>query len=169
VDVARLRWPEEEAERAVLARARLPRLLLVDAHVEPPGLIDDLEDWIRLPAPEVDVAARVSGLAARSAARLATPPYVDDDDVLHVAELSVALGATQARLARVLAADVGSVVSRNALAAAGWPDGLSGRNALDLHVTRLRRRLRSVGLTIRTERALGYVLVLGDLADLLQG
>ena len=50
------------------------------------------------------------------------------------------------------------VVSRDALARAGWPDGASGRNALDVHVLRLRRRLRDVRLAIRTVRSRGYLL-----------
>jgi DNA-binding response OmpR family regulator len=50
------------------------------------------------------------------------------------------------------------VVSRDALARAGWPDGAPGRNALDVHVLRLRRRLEPLGLVIRTVRSRGYVL-----------
>jgi DNA-binding response OmpR family regulator len=49
-------------------------------------------------------------------------------------------------------------VSREALAKAGWPDGAPGRNALDVHVLRLRRRLALVGLAIRTVRSRGYLL-----------
>ena len=52
----------------------------------------------------------------------------------------------------------GAVVQRDDLAAAGWPEGLPGRNALDVHVLRLRRRIAPVGLVIRTIRARGYLL-----------
>ena len=52
----------------------------------------------------------------------------------------------------------GAVVSRDALARAGWPDGSPGRNALDVHVLRLRRRLAPLGLAIRTVRSRGYLL-----------
>jgi DNA-binding winged helix-turn-helix (wHTH) protein len=59
----------------------------------------------------------------------------------------------------------GSVVSREALTKAGWPTGTGGRNALDVHVLRLRRRLDGVGLAIRTVRARGYLLEVGAPSD----
>ena len=52
----------------------------------------------------------------------------------------------------------GAVVSRDHLARAGWPSGAPGRNALDVHVLRLRRRIATVGLVIRTVRSRGYLL-----------
>jgi len=52
----------------------------------------------------------------------------------------------------------GAVVSRESLGRAGWPDGAPGRNALDVHVLRLRRRLAPVHLAIRTVRSRGYLL-----------
>jgi DNA-binding winged helix-turn-helix (wHTH) protein len=52
----------------------------------------------------------------------------------------------------------GSVVSRETLTSAGWPGGAPGRNALDVHVLRLRRRLDPIGLAIRTVRSRGYLL-----------
>jgi DNA-binding response OmpR family regulator len=52
----------------------------------------------------------------------------------------------------------GAVVSRDTLARAGWPDGAPGRNALDVHVLRLRRRVDPLGLVIRTVRSRGYLL-----------
>ena len=51
------------------------------------------------------------------------------------------LPPVEARLTRLLLDRLGAVVSREALAKAGWPDGAPGRNALDVHVLRLRRRL----------------------------
>ena len=58
VEVALLHWPRDAAARAHLAAAMLPRLLLVPAGEEPPQPGDEMEDWIRLPADERDVAAR---------------------------------------------------------------------------------------------------------------
>ena len=51
-----------------------------------------------------------------------------------------------------------AVVSRESLSTAGWPDGAPGRNALDVHVLRLRRRLAPLSLVIRTVRSRGYLL-----------
>ena len=70
----------------------------------------------------------------------------------------VSLPPVEARLTRLLLDRFGAVVSREALAKAGWPDGAPGRNALDVHVLRLRRRLAEVGLAIRTVRSRGYLL-----------
>lgn len=52
----------------------------------------------------------------------------------------------------------GTVVGRDQLARAGWPDGAPGRNALDVHVLRLRRRIEPLGLVIKTVRSRGYLL-----------
>ena len=60
----------------------------------------------------------------------------------------------------------GQVVGREELADAGWPAGAPGRNALDVHVLRLRRRLARVGLVIRTVRSRGYVLELAGVESL---
>src|SRR5437763_3254886 len=61
-DVAVLHWPEEAPEAARLAAAGLPRLLLVDAGNDPPESDDCQEDWVRLPADDRDVAARLRAL-----------------------------------------------------------------------------------------------------------
>jgi DNA-binding response OmpR family regulator len=53
---------------------------------------------------------------------------------------------------------LGAVVTREALSRAGWPAGAPGRNALDVHVLRLRRRVAPLGLVIRTVRSRGYLL-----------
>ncbi|MDP8936794.1 MAG: helix-turn-helix domain-containing protein [Actinomycetota bacterium] len=52
----------------------------------------------------------------------------------------------------------GAVASRETLIRAGWPCGAPGRNALDVHVLRLRRRLAPLPLAIRTVRSRGYLL-----------
>lgn len=39
-----------------------------------------------------------------------------------------------------------------------WPGQAPGRNALDVHILRLRRRLLPLGLAIRTVRSRGYLL-----------
>jgi two-component system, OmpR family, response regulator len=56
----------------------------------------------------------------------------------------------------------GAVVSRDLLARSGWPGGSPGRNALDVHVLRLRRRLAPLRLAIRTVRSRGYLLERAD-------
>jgi DNA-binding response OmpR family regulator len=158
MDVVLVRWPAEEDRRVRLADEGVPRLLLVEDAAAPPVAIDDLEDWIRVPADEVDLHARVENLNRRSRSRVAGNPELDEDGVLRVGAGWVPLPPVEARLTNALIERFGAVVSREALARAGWPDGAPGRNALDVHVLRLRRRVAPLGLAIRTVRSRGYLL-----------
>ena len=164
-----LRWPEEESRRTRIRQAGEPRLLLVADGEDPPPVGDCLEDWIRVPAAENEVKARVDALAVRSLAHHATNghdgdsgppagPELDDFGVLRVNGSWVALPPLEARLAEALLERFGAVTSRELLIRAGWPSGAPGRNALDVHVLRLRRRLTPVGLVIRTVRSRGYLM-----------
>jgi DNA-binding winged helix-turn-helix (wHTH) protein len=160
MDVTLVRWPSEEGLRRGLSRDGRLRLLLVEEGVAPPPPEDCLEDWIRVPAEDVDVRWRVIGLEARCRRHGTTagPRPSLADAVLRHGDAWVALPPIEARLAAVLVDRLGSVVSREALVRAGWQDGAPGRNALDVHVLRLRRRLAVLGLVLRTVRSRGYLL-----------
>jgi len=158
MEVVLVRWPGDDAIRARLRAGGVPRLLLVDAAAAPPEVTDELEDWIRVPADEVDLHARVEALERRAGARTDEAPLLDDDGVLRVGAALVPLPPVEARLAGALLERCGAVVSRDTLGRAGWPEGVPGRNALDVHVLRLRRRLAPLGLAIRTVRSRGYLL-----------
>ena len=158
MDVTLLRWPDEDARRARLSVAGDPRLLLVEDGTDPPPICDCLEDWIRVPAAEGDVRARVDALTLRSQAHRHDAPGLDLHGVLRFGGRWVALPPLEARLTDALVARFGAVASREALVRAGWPEGAPGRNALDVHVLRLRRRLWPLGLAIRTVRSRGYLL-----------
>src|SRR3546814_16916601 len=69
----------------------------------------------------------------------------------------VSLPPVEARLTAALLDRYGAVVSRDALARAGWPNGSPGRNALDVHVLRLRRPVAPLTLAIRPVRSRGYL------------
>lgn len=158
MDVVLLRWPlEAERRRALAAEGRL-RLLLVEGGAELPETSDVLEDWIRVPAADGDVQARVEGLRQRAAAFGSEEPELDRDGLLRFRGQWVSLPPVEARLMQALVERFGAVVSREQLARAGWPSGAPGRNALDVHVLRLRRRIVTVGLVIRTVRSRGYLL-----------
>ena len=47
---------------------------------------------------------------------------------------------------------------REVLSKHAWPEGAPTRNALDVHILRLRRRIAELGLEIRTVRSRGYLL-----------
>lgn len=163
VDVALLRWPLEEDRRQTLAGNGDPRLLLVDADAPAPESADCLEDWIRLPASQDDIDARCRAIGARSLTHGSATPGIDPDGVVRLGSGWVSLPPLEARLMTALLDRFGAVVSRDQLTRSGWPTGAPGRNALDVHMLRLRRRIAPLGLAIRTVRSRGYLLEGGDL------
>jgi DNA-binding response OmpR family regulator len=158
MNVVLLRWPAEEERRVRLEQEGVPRLLLVERQAAPPAVVDAFEDWIRMPADDVDLQARVAALDSRQRVGHGTEPTLDDDGVLRARGGWAALPPVEGRLTRAMLERYGAVVSRDALARAGWPDGSPGRNALDVHVLRLRRRVAPLGLAIRTVRSRGYLM-----------
>jgi hypothetical protein len=158
VEVVLLRWPLEQDRRSALERDGQLRLLLLDTDADPPVAVDCLEDWIRAPADERDIRSRMDGLVRRAQSHLEDIPSLDPDGVLRYAGAWVSLPPVEARLMSAMINRFGAVVSRDQLARAGWPDGAPGRNALDVHVLRLRRRIAPLGVAIKTVRSRGYLL-----------
>ncbi len=157
MDVVVLRWPSERSRRDRLRHEGTPRLLLVDDAVSPPEPDDCLEEWARASAEESEVKARVEALLVRCRNHVEVTPVLDAG-VLRVGEALVSLSPLESRLAAVLLERRGRVVPREVLVGAAWPDGPGLRNTLDVHIARLRRRLASVGLALRTVRSRGYLL-----------
>lgn len=154
-DVALINWPAETGRLETVRADGLPRLLLVEAGAPPPGNVDPLEDWVRVPAPDEDVRARLATLAARADHVV---PNVDGDGLLHYDGRWVGLSPVEQALALALTERFGAVVSRDTLGRRAWPGGAPTRNALDVHVLRLRRRIAAVSLEVRTVRSRGYLL-----------
>ncbi|HEX9505322.1 MAG TPA: helix-turn-helix domain-containing protein [Acidimicrobiia bacterium] len=156
-DVVLLRWPEERERLERLRASGAPRLLLVGEDLAPPEPVDALEDWIRLPAAEDDLRVRVSTLAGRAGRTLAVPT-VDDDGLLRFNGRWVTLSPVERALVAALIDRFNAVVGRETLVRRAWPGGTPTRNALDVHMLRLRRRIAGLGLEVRTVRARGYLL-----------
>jgi DNA-binding response OmpR family regulator len=157
VEVEIVRWPDENDYVERLRSQGVPRLLLIDTDLPPPTPTDCLEDWVRLPAPETDIAARTAALRRR-VERHGTRPTLDGDGILRFRDQWVGLSPVERSLAGALTERLGAVVGREPLAQRAWPGGLPTRNALDVHMLRLRRRLEPLGLEVRTVRSRGYVL-----------
>jgi len=92
-----------------------------------------------------------------------TPPVTGDplEDWIRLLRFRgrwTAIPPIEASLIGQLLDHFGTVVSRDDLTHAGWPDSAPGRNALDVHMLRLRRRIDDLGLAIRTVRSRGYLL-----------
>ena len=155
-------WPSEEGRLAKLRLEGVPRLILVPDGMMPPLTTDVLEDWARLPVNEDDLRLRRQILADRvQVVDEARRPQLDDNGLLRMGGLWVSLPPVELRLTGALLDRYRAVVSRDALARAGWPEGMPGRNVLDVHIVRLRRRLAPLDLVIRTVRSRGYLLEQG--------
>ena len=158
LDIVVLRWPSEQKSRERLSAEGRPRLLLVAPESDPPDGRDCLEDWVRLPADDRDVAARLRALEVR-ATRHQQQPATDERGRLTFQGEWVALSPIEERLVGVLAGHFGEVVSREELLAAGWEDGENPSDAaLRVHLTRLRKEIAPLGLEIATVRGFGHVL-----------
>ena len=157
MNVEVMRWPSERLAVDDLRRKGVPRLLLVEPDEPAPELADCLEDWVRLPTSDADLDARRRVVAMRAMAH-AIVPTLDDSGVLRFRDMWVALSPVERDLASGLVDRFDAVVPRERLAERAWPEGVPSRNALDVHMLRLRRRVNSIGLEVRTIRARGYLL-----------
>ena len=157
MDVVLVRWPEEDVRLRQLRETGLPRLLLLNGESDPPESADCLEDWIGLPAGDRDMRARVARLASRSETQQPAP-QVDGDGLLRYRGRWVALSPVESALAITLVDRFGAVVGRDTLARRAWPEGTPTRNALDVHMLRLRRRIAPLGVEVRTVRSRGYLM-----------
>lgn len=157
-----VRWPADEVRRQHLARGGVPRLLLLGADAATPPSIGLDEDWVRLPADDGDVIARLERLARAVEQLRHERPTLDAQRIVHFAGAHVLLTRPQAAVVRMLLERPGHVVSRELLERAVWPAGDVGPRALDAVVFRVRRRLAGLGIVVRNAHAQGFVLDLPD-------
>ena len=157
-DAVRLvRWPEERELLEQLRAERSPRLLLVRPPAPAPVVDECEEDWVRLPADDGDVRARVLALAARSARHRPGPRSVPTGRLRYEGHW-IALSPIEHRLATALAERFGEVVGSELLSRAAWPANGTNDGALRVHLTRLRRRLRALSLDVQNVRGRGYLM-----------
>ena len=158
--VAIVYWPEDRELAADLAARGHALLMLVQPDAEPPAAWDHRTDWLRIPADERDVEARIEMLQRR----LERPPapMIDDFDVVWRGSRWVALSPVEARVFTMLLDREGTVVSRRELNAACWKDGAPEDRAVDARLPGLRARVAPLGITIRTIRSRGFLLEVND-------
>ena len=144
---------------AALTALDRPLLYLVEPDADPPDDLDDLVDWVRLPAAADEVIARATTLLAKARGRGTVLVTVDADGVLRVGERTVVLILLEARLLRALLASAGQVVSHATLRAVAWPeDAPRDPSALNHRVALLRRRVAHVPLLIHAVRGRGFMV-----------
>jgi DNA-binding response OmpR family regulator len=134
--------------------------MLVARDAEPPVAWGPLTDWLRLPADDRDIRARIDSLQLK--ADRPPAPVLDDYDVVWRGARWVALSPVEARVLAVLLARGSTVVSRRELNTACWKDGVASERAVDARLPRLRARIAPLGLSIRTIRSRGFLLEVHD-------
>ena len=155
-------WPRDDALRQSLARAGVPRILIVADGVAPPEHLSFDEDWIREPFDHADLQARARRIIQAARSQSAQAAWLDDERVLHRGAMTAVLTASEAVVAEELLSHSGQVVDRESLQDRLWPsqDPPSER-AIDAVVYRLRRRCQDLGLLIQAARGRGFVLTAG--------
>jgi hypothetical protein len=115
--VAILHWPRDADRVDHLARAGLPRLLLVDASVEPPAGNGPLQDWLPSPASRQDIHDHVLTLSRVAAERHASScePVIDGEGRISVGGGCVELPPCVIALAEMLVSRFGRPVGRDVL------------------------------------------------------
>lgn len=152
-----VRWPLEASKLEQHRRTGALRLLVIENGGTPPVSTDVREDWVRSPITREDFAARISALRARAASH--DVPVLDHDGLLRYGSRVVPVSPTETYLLRPLVQRFGSLVARHELLTLLSTRGsTASRNALDLHVMRIRRRVLPLGLRVRTASRRGYLL-----------
>ena len=155
-DVVVVRWPEQRADAERLARLEQPHLLLVEPGVAPPELDSCLADWIRLPADDIDVRARLTALAAR-AEQHPSVPALDEIGEFSYGGQRVFLSPTDQRLAELLLSSFDRGVPDQEILER-IREGEEDPSKIRVYVSRLRKRIRPLGLEITSIRGFGYRL-----------
>lgn len=160
LEVKLVRWPIDTERRNRYRAAGVPRLLVVEAGARPPVSSDLCEDWVRAPVSRDDLRARIAALKAKAESMRA--PQVDPSGVLRCGLRSVSLSPAETDLLTVLVDCFGELASKELLGSCLTDRSEhSRRNALHLHISRIRRRIQPLGLAIRTVWGRGYLLESG--------
>jgi hypothetical protein len=157
--VALLAWPAEDGERRHLAALGEPRLLLVDPGVSPPAPLDGNEDWVRSTNDPEEVQARAEALLARLAAAPRWTPVLDEDGLLRTPSGWAAITDAQLPVLQLLLANLGRVVTTEAISGVYGGQATGGRPAsMRTMLARLNARIRPLGLELVTIRRRGVLL-----------
>lgn len=156
-DVVVVRWPEQAASIQRLRTLGRPRLLIVAPDAPAPETIDCDEDWIRRPAEDADVRARITAIAARATRHALTPKATGDGRLMFRGRWVNVSGIEEA-LARVLLAHFGELVDDRTVEVAACSVRPATPNTVHVNLSRLRKRLLPLGLAIRRVRCQGYVM-----------
>lgn len=158
VDVVVVQWPADSATWTSLVESGAAVLAVVADGAPPPVTSDCCHDWMWAAGGEVELRFRLRQVAMRAGRHGRVPPRLDEHGLLSFAMRSVALPGRERQLASVFVSRFGEVVPRGEVIEAVWPEGLARPAQLAMQLSRLRRRIRSVGLEIVTVPGAAYVM-----------
>ncbi|MDE6167988.1 MAG: response regulator transcription factor [Acetatifactor sp.] len=131
------------------------------------GMLKGGDDYIRKPCPAPLLLARIAAVLKRTARQESVPPcFVKDGVRLDISrccliwkDAPIDLTRTEMKIFHRLFQTPGEFVARAELVEELWENQIFiDDNTLSVHITRLREKLRSAGITdfIETKRGLGY-------------
>jgi two-component system OmpR family response regulator len=159
-----------EVLRRIRARSRVPVIMLTargDEADRVAGLELGADDYIPKPFSPRELLARVRAVLRRAAPEVAGERLVAGGIEVDIAARTVSVDGRPVELTGLefdilvaLMRRAGRVVPRNALLAEAGRDEVVGERTVDVHVSKLRRKLGEA--RIRTVRGIGYLVPRGD-------
>ncbi|MET8129300.1 winged helix-turn-helix domain-containing protein [Streptomyces sp. NPDC005065] len=150
-----IKWPEGHQRLKRCRSLQLPCILVVAQGVRIPRLVIGREDWVRHPASSADLEER----AALLLNNVREYPILDMGGVVRFHGHVVALTPAAALLLSVLTRVPNRLVFRKEmLDALAEVHPHPTDNSLNIHILRLRQKLKPLGLHIETMRKRGYML-----------
>ena len=157
VDVPLVRWPEQSGARSEFARRGVPCLLVIGPSDPPPPQWGELEDWIREPLLERELAVRAVTVARR--ADIHSRPVMDRHGRVTFRDRTVVLPFSQRAIVARLLERFGEVVGDDEVSAL-FGQGLASTHAeaVKTALRRIKDGLAPLGLRLTRVRSAGYLL-----------
>jgi hypothetical protein len=157
VDVPVVRWPDQAGARAEFRRRHVPCVVVVGPTDPAPRQWGELEDWIRAPVRDAELAIRAVTVARRADTHC--EPDLDCRGSLSFRGRTVVLPASQRPIVARMLERRGEVVSDAELCAWFRANGASTHaEAVKTALRRIKHALAPVGLQPIRVRGAGYLL-----------
>ena len=157
VDVPLVRWPEQAGARAEFERRHVPCLLVIGCTALPPPRWGELEDWVREPVRDRELAVRAVTVARR--ADVYSAPSLDRHGRLTFRDQTAELPVSQRAIVARLLERRGEVVS-DAEISTLFGEGFASTHveAVKTALRRIKDALAPLGLSVTRVRNAGYLL-----------